>query len=152
MNNEENKTNIKELLENDGKFIGTTCGVSMRPMIISGRDVVVIEKKKERLKPLDVAFYMRNDRDYVLHRVLKAVDKGYIIRGDNCYSDEKVREEDVIGVLTQYFKKDKPIMMDDKKYLRYVKRRLFWYKPRRFFVIIKSYLRAIARRIIKGKK
>ena len=145
------KTNIKELLETEGRFVGMTSGVSMRPMIVSGRDVVVIEKKKGRLKPLDVALYMRNDKDYVLHRVLKVVEKGYIIRGDNCYSDEKVREEDVIGVLTQYFKKEKPIMMDDKNYLRYVKRRLRWYKPRRFFVILKSKLRAVAKRIIKGK-
>ena len=145
------KTNIKELLETEGRFVGMTSGVSMRPMIVSGRDVVVIEKKKGRLKPLDVALYMRNDKDYVLHRVLKVVEKGYIIRGDNCYSDEKVKEEDVIGVLTQYFKKEKPIMMDDKNYLRYVKRRLRWYKPRRFFVILKSKLRAVAKRIIKGK-
>ena len=145
------RTNIKTLLENEGRFVGTTSGVSMRPMIISGRDVVVIEKKTERLKPLDVALYVRKDETYVLHRVLRVTDSGYIIRGDNCYYDEVVKEEEVIGVLTQYFKKEKPIMMDDKKYLRYVKRRLFWYRPRRFFVLIKTKLRKIARRIIKGK-
>ena len=148
---EENKINIEELLKSSGKYIGTTVGVSMRPMIISGRDVVVIEKKTQRLKPMDVALYIRNGKDYVLHRVLKVTSDGYIIRGDNCYSDEIVKEDEVIGVLTQYFKKEKPIMMDDKKYLRYVKRRLFWYKPRRFFVILKSKLRNTARRIIKGK-
>lgn len=145
------KMNIKEVLQTQGQFVGTTSGVSMRPMIISGRDVVVIEKKTARLKPLDVALYMRNDRDYVLHRVLEVTESGYIIRGDNCYSDEIVKEEDVIGVLTQYFKKDKPIMMDDKKYLRYVRRRLKFYKPRRFFVRVKSKIRRVAKRIIKGK-
>lgn len=145
------KTDIKTLLETEGRYVGTTAGTSMRPMIISGRDVVVIEKKTQKLKPYDVALYMRRDKDYVLHRVLKVTEKGYIIRGDNCYYDEIVKEEDVIGVLTQYFKKEKPIMVDDKKYLRYVKRRLFWYKPRRFFVIIKIKLRKLARRIIKGK-
>ncbi|MBE5742482.1 MAG: hypothetical protein E7360_04070 [Clostridiales bacterium] len=147
----EGKMNIKELLETEGQYVGTTVGVSMRPMIVSGRDVVVIKKKTERLKPYDVALYMRGEKDYVLHRVLKVVEKGYVIRGDNCYSDEHVREELVIGVLTQYFKKEKLIEMTDKKYLRYVKRRLFWYKPRRFFVKIKSKLRAIARKIIKGR-
>lgn len=147
----ENKIDIKTLLEQDGRYVGTTMGVSMLPMIKSGRDVVVIEKKAQRLKPYDVALYMRNDKEYILHRVLKVVEKGYIIRGDNCYYDEKVKEEDVIGVLTQYFKKEKPIMTDDKKYLRYVKRRLFWYKPRRFFVLTKTKLRRLARRIIKGK-
>ena len=145
------KIDIKTLLQTEGRFVGTTMGVSMRPMIISGRDVVVVEKKKERLKPLDVALYMRNDKDYILHRVLKVTENGYIIRGDNCYKDEIVKEEDVIGVLTQYFKKERPIFMDDKKYLRYVKRRLFWYKPRKFFVITKQKFRKVAKRIIKGK-
>ena len=145
------KIDIKTLLQTEGRFVGTTMGVSMRPMIISGRDVVVVEKKKERLKPFDVALYMRNDKDYILHRVLKVTENGYIIRGDNCYKDEIVKEEDVIGVLTQYFKKERPIFMDDKKYLRYVKRRLFWYKPRKFFVITKQKLRKVAKRIIKGK-
>ena len=145
------RTDIKTLLETEGRFVGTTSGVSMRPMIISGRDVVVIEKKTQRLKLLDVALYMRNNKDYVLHRVLEVTDSGYIIRGDNCYYNEVVKEEEVIGVLTQYFKKEKPIMVEDKKYLRYVKRRLFWYRPRRFFVLIKLKLRKVARRIIKGK-
>ncbi len=145
------RTDIKTLLETEGRFVGTTAGVSMRPMIISGRDVVVIEKKMHRLKPLDVALYMRNNKDYVLHRVLEVTSSGYVIRGDNCYYDEIVKEEDVIGVLTQYFKKEKPVMVEDKKYLRYVKRRLFWYKPRKFFVLIKLKLKKVAKRIIKGK-
>ena len=145
------KTNIKELLEKEGRFVGTTVGISMRPMILSGRDVIVVDKKTQRLKPLDVALYMRGDKDYVLHRVLKVTDTGYIIRGDNCYYDEVVKEEDVIGVLTEYFKKEKSIKMDDKKYLRYVKRRLFWYKPRRVIVITKIKVKRFLRKILKGK-
>lgn len=146
------RTNIKELLEKDGTYVGLTEGVSMRPMIVSGRDVVVIEKKTQRLKEMDVALYMRKDKDYVLHRVIKVVEKGYIIRGDNCYSDEKVKEEDVIGVLTQYFHKETPVDLTSKKYLRYVKRRVKNYKIRRFFVLTKVKIYRIAKRIIKGKK
>ena len=146
------KTNIKELLEKDGTYVGLTEGVSMRPMIVSGRDVVVIEKKTQRLKEMDVALYMRKDKDYVLHRVIKVVEKGYIIRGDNCYSDERVKEEDVIGVLTQYFHKETPVDLTSKKYLRYVKRRIKNYKIRRFFVLTKVKIYRIAKRIIKGKK
>lgn len=145
------KTNIKELLDSGGKYVGMTSGVSMLPMIESGKDVVVIEKKTQRLKPLDVALYMRNGKDYVLHRVLEVTEDGYIIRGDNCYNDEIVKEDEVIGVLTQYFKGEKPIMMDDKKYLRYVNRRLRYYKIRRFFVLTFAKVKAFARRIIKGK-
>ena len=82
MNSE--KTGIKDLIERDGRFVGVTSGFSMRPMIKSGRDVVVIEKKKDRLNPLDVALYIRGD-SLILHRVLSVTNDGYIMRGDNCY-------------------------------------------------------------------
>ena len=71
------KLNLKELMQTEGRFVGTTSGVSMLPMIKSGRDVVVIEKKTERLKPWDVALYTRGD-SYVLHRVISVTDFGYL--------------------------------------------------------------------------
>ena len=90
---------IEELIETEGKYVGPTVGVSMLPMLKSGRDSVVIEKKQARLKPLDVALYKRGEK-YVLHRVIETREGGYVIRGDNCYADELVPEEAVFGVLT----------------------------------------------------
>ena len=63
------KIDIKGILSSEGRYVGTTVGVSMLPMIRSGKDVIVVDKKTERLKPYDVALYMRGDA-YVLHRVL----------------------------------------------------------------------------------
>lgn len=138
---------IEELLQTEGKYVGPTSGVSMLPMLKSGRDSVVIMPKTERLKPWDVALYKRGD-DYVLHRVIRQTDDGYIIRGDNCYSDEKIKEERVIGVLTEYFKAEKRVQLDDPKYLRYVKRRIKNYKLRRFFFLIKSKAKNAVKRIL----
>ncbi len=138
---------IEELLQTEGKYVGPTSGVSMLPMLKSGRDSVVIMPKTERLKPWDVALYKRGD-DYVLHRVIRQTDDGYIIRGDNCYSDEKIKEERVIGVLTEYFKAEKRVQLDDPKYLRYVKRRIKNYKLRRFFFRIKSKAKNAVKRIL----
>ena len=144
--------NIEELLLTEGKYVGPTFGVSMLPMLKSGRDSVVIYPKKSRLSIYDVALYKRGD-DYVLHRVIGLTDSGYIIRGDNCYSDENVSEERVIGVLTEYFKKDKRIALTDKKYMRYVKRRVKYYPIRRFFVLTKLKIRGFAAKILRrGKK
>lgn len=125
---------IEDVLAQNGQYIGPTVGVSMLPMLKSRRDTVVIRAKTERLQPLDVALYKRGDA-YVLHRVLKTTENGYVIRGDNCYQDENVPEEAVIGVLTEFFRKGKHIFITDKKYIRYVKRRVRYYKPRRFFVL-----------------
>ena len=127
---------IEEVLLLQGKYVGPTVGVSMQPLLQTHRDTVVIASKTERLKPLDVALYKRGE-DYVLHRVLEVTDWGYIIRGDNCYSDERIKEDAVIGVLTEFFRKGKHVSCDDKKYLRYVYRRLKTYPIRRVYVRVK---------------
>lgn len=110
---------IEELIGSEGRYVGPTVGVSMLPMLKTGRDSVVIVKKEARLRPLDVALYKR---------------------GDNCYSDEKIPESAVFGVLKEYFRKNRHIdCATDEKYLRYAKRRVKNYRLRRFFVL--PYLR-----------
>lgn len=149
---------IEEVLAAEGKYVGPTVGVSMLPMLKTRRDSVIIRQKDGRLKKWDVALYKRGDA-YILHRVLEVTPTGYIIRGDNCYEDEIVPEEAILGVLTEFYRKDKHIACTDEKYLRYVKRRLKWYKPRRFFVSCKRKIRRLLgkakrlfKRIFGGKK
>ena len=103
------KQTIEEVLRDKGVYIGPTVGVSMLPMLKNRRDTIVVKAKTERLKPLDVALYKRGDT-YILHRVLEVTESGYIIRGDNCYSDEIVPEGAVIGVLTEFFRKGKHLI------------------------------------------
>lgn len=136
---------IEELLQSTGVYVGPTVGVSMLPMLKNRRDTVVIKKKTEPLQPLDVVLYKRGN-DYVLHRVLQQTEDGYLIRGDNCYNDERVTEEQVIGVLTEFFRKGKHVYCADKKYLRYAKRRVRSYPFRRFFVLLKLKIRSIFRK------
>ena len=136
---ETKKLTIEELIAEEGKYVGPTVGVSMLPMLKSGRDSVVIVKKEAQLKPLDVALYKRGEK-YVLHRVISVIEGGYIIRGDNCYTDEKIPESAVFGVLSEYFRENERIdCATDEKYLRYAKRRVKNYRLRRFFVL--PYLR-----------
>ncbi len=140
---------IEDVLLTNGQYVGPTAGVSMLPMLKNRRDTIVVNKKTERLKPLDVALYKRGEQ-YILHRVLKVTDTGYIIRGDNCYADEIVPEEAVIGVLTEFFRKDKHIVCEsDKKYHRYVKNRLKTYKFRRFWVRLKAKCINLAKKILR---
>ena len=140
------KFTIERVLEEKGVYIGPTVGISMLPMLKQRRDTIVVRPKTERLKRLDVALYKRGEA-YVLHRVLETKDGYYIIRGDNCYADEIVPEETVIGVLTEFFQKGKHFYCTDEKYIRYAEKRLKTYKFRRFFVRIKRKLGAIKRKI-----
>lgn len=141
------KYKIEEILAEQGVYVGPTVGVSMLPMLKNRRDTIVVRPKTERLKPLDVALYKRGDA-YVLHRVLTPVEDGYIIRGDNCYSDEHIPEDDVFGVLTEFFRKNKHIYCTNKKYLRYAKNRVKNYPTRRFFVRLKWKIKAGAKKIL----
>ncbi len=148
MNAGKEKWKIEDVLKEKGVYIGPTVGVSMLPMLKNRRDTIVVKPKTERLKRLDVALYKRGE-DYVLHRVLGGVDGGYIIRGDNCYADENVPEDAVIGVLTEFFRKDKHILCTDEKYIRYAERRIKTYKTRRFFVRIKGKIRAFGGKVLR---
>ncbi len=139
---------IEEILAVKGKYIGPTVGISMEPMLKQRRDTIVVEKKSERLKRLDVALYKCGD-GYVLHRVIQPIEGGYIIRGDNCYADEIVPENAVIGVLTEFFRKNKHVYCTDKKYLAYAERRLKRYKFRRFFVQIKIKFKSLVKKILQ---
>ena len=146
MDNQE-KLKIEEVLLLNGKYIGPTVGVSMLPLLKNRRDTVVVQAKTERLKPLDVALYKRGDA-YVLHRVIAVKEGGYIIRGDNCYSDENIPEDWVIGVLTEFFRKGKHIFCADEKYIKYAQNRVKTYKIRRFFVMIKCKAKAVVKKIL----
>lgn len=148
MDNASEKQKIEEVLSTNGKYVGPTVGISMLPMLKNRRDTVVIKPKTEKLKRLDVALYKRGD-DYVLHRVLQPTDTGYIIRGDNCYSDENVKEDAVIGVLTEFFRKGKHVVCTDEKYIRYANRRIKTYKFRRFFVHIKCKIKSAVKKIVR---
>lgn len=132
------------LLERDGKFVYKTRGVSMLPMLHENRDLVVIERPTGRLKPGDVAMYRRGPQ-YVLHRVLEVRPHDYVIRGDNTYVLETgITDDDVIGVLTSFVRKGRPVSVSDKGYLRYVR---FWqaiYPVRRVAVLGYRKLRGFA--------
>lgn len=148
---EEKPSSIEEIIEKEGYYVGPTSGVSMRPMLKTHRDTVVIKKKDGRLRPLDVALYKRGDA-YVLHRVLSAREDGYIIRGDNCYADERVAEEQVLGVLTEFYRKKKHYLCTDEKYLKYVHRRLKTYPVRRVFVRLFRWGKRVIKKLLRWEK
>ena len=145
---ENQKLKIEDVLAEKGVYIGPTVGVSMLPLLKNRRDTIVVRPKMERLKPLDVALYKRGEA-YVLHRVLEPIEGGYLIRGDNCYADERVPEQAVIGVLTEFFRKGKHIYCTDKAYMRYSRWHVKTYRLRRAFVLFKNWTIRLLRKIYR---
>lgn len=110
---------IAQLLSEEGRFVGTTSGVSMEPLFSDRRDTIIVLKNEKRLKKYDVPLYRRGE-EYILHRVIRVLPDSYIIRGDNCEEKEfGIRDEDVLGVLVAFYRKDKYYTVDSKLYKMY---------------------------------
>ncbi len=107
-----------------GNFVIHPHGVSMWPMVRNGVDSLVINPVEGRLKKYDIPLYKDNRGRYVVHRIIKVTEEGYVICGDGLYEIEyDITDKNIIGVVTGYFRKEKYRHCDDKRYLRYVH---FW--------------------------
>ncbi len=113
---------LEEALLENKIFIGKTEGDSMYPMLVEGRDTVIITPPKFPLKKLDVPVY-RRDSHYTMHRIVKVTKKGYIICGDNrSHLERDIKDEDIVGVLFAFYREGQYIECTDSEYLKYSKR------------------------------
>lgn len=91
---------IRLVLDSGGEFTIFPKGTSMLPLIVQGRDSVTLVKREGDLRKGDIAFYLRDNGQYVLHRVIKAKNGQYIMCGDNQLSPETgIENRHIIGIV-----------------------------------------------------
>lgn len=114
---------IEQELEERGRALIQTVGVSMEPLLHNRKSTVVIQRAPEKLKKYDVVFYKRPNGEYVLHRVIKVREKDYLICGDNGLEREPVSREGIIGIMTGFYPEvdDLFVSVGDEKYRKYVR-------------------------------
>ena len=113
---------FEQTLQTEGVLFYRIEGVSMQPMLRQKRDTVVVRQPQGRLSKLDIALYRRPSGKYVLHRVVRVLPEGYIIRGDNCFFDETdITDREIIGVLTAFVRKGKERKASDRAYRLYAR-------------------------------
>ena len=101
---------IRMVLESGGEFRIYPKGTSMLPLIRAGIDSVVLTKPTGRLKQGDIAFYLRDNGAYVLHRIIRVDADGYTLCGDNQIVPEKgIADRHIIGVVTRIYRGEKPV-------------------------------------------
>lgn len=127
---------IEDILEKEGYYISTSVGNSMLPFLRDRKDTIVIQKRAQ-YKKFDVVLYKRNG-NYVLHRIIKVFPETFHIRGDNCYYDEYVKHNEIIGVMVECYRGEKKVKLDAIAYKIYVYLRVYLYSIRRIFNRIKS--------------
>lgn len=150
MNTQDDLKNADAALRENEEIAALTSGISMRPMLREHKDIVIIRRADKKLKRNDVPLYSRPNSDkFVLHRILKVTDGGYIIRGDNLYFNEFVKDEQIIGVLKAFYRSGKYYDCEKstayKLYKVYVRlsypfRRLWKFKIRPVLSRIKHFL------------
>jgi len=142
--------NFEEYIKTNGYIVYTNVGGSMLPLLREGRDLMVIEKINKPLKFFDAVLFRRPNikgrGEYVLHRIVKCNKDGtYYIIGDNCYTGEVVKEENILGLLSRIKRGKKEINCESISHKIYV---YLWYLtyPIRFCIHI---VWAIIRKIFK---
>lgn len=114
-------SSFEEILARDGRLVYTNVGDSMEPLIRQGRDLLVIERRRGRLRKYDVPLYRRDSGQYVLHRVLRVREDDYVLCGDNRWSREYgVTDRHILGVLTAVIRDGKELPVTDRRYRLYV--------------------------------
>lgn len=139
---------LEESLKQNGIYITLTKGDSMNPMLVEGRDKVVIVPPKFPLKKYDVPVY-RKLGHYTMHRIVKVTKNGYIICGDNrAVLERNVREEDIVGMLDGFYQGDRYIDRQDKEFLKYGIDAVRTLPKRRVISFVKRAVRKV-KRIVK---
>ncbi|MBE7033191.1 MAG: hypothetical protein E7406_03080 [Ruminococcaceae bacterium] len=140
---------LEESLKQKGIYVTVTKGDSMNPMLVEGRDRVVVVPPEFPLKKYDIPVY-RKMGHYTMHRIVKVTKNGYIICGDNRGVLEKnVREEDIVGMLDGIYQGDKYIDRHDKEFLQYGIDAVKNLPKRRLKYFIKRVVRKIKRTVKK---
>ena len=116
---------IEDIIEKEGYYISTSVGNSMLPFLRDRKDTIVIQKR-EQYKKFDVVLYKRKG-NYVLHRIIKVLPETFHIRGDNCYYDEYVKHNEIIGVMVECYRGEKKVNLDGFYYKYYAKKTVYLY-------------------------
>lgn len=120
--NSEKKRSYEEILSSGDTLVYTNVGRSMMPLLRQRRDLLIIEKKPPgRLKKYDVPLYKRGNK-YILHRIVKVTEDGYVIIGDNnIFYEYDIKDDQILGVLTGFVRNDPAG----------IERFMFWKKDRK---------------------
>lgn len=125
-------------------------GYSMYPLLVPGRDKVLIEQiSTERLRRGDVVLYRRKSGILVLHRIWKHDSKGFYMVGDNQTRIEgPLKPQQIKGKMTGIIRNGRQISAEDWRY-RLVSGLWLWLRPARPYI---SKTAAWVKGAVKSKK
>lgn len=134
---------IRLVLESGGEFRMYPRGTSMLPLLVEGRDSVVLVIPDKELRRGDIIFYRRENGQYVLHRIVGVEPDGFVLCGDNQTVLERgIGASQVIGVVKDIFRGEQRVRQEEIGYRCYL---ILW----RSFLLRRIYFKL--RRIFHGR-
>ncbi len=95
-------------------------GTSMLPMLRQGIDTVVLKKAPDVLKKYDLPLYLRENGQFVLHRVVRVKKDSYVMCGDNQWIREcGIKNKNILAIATGFYREDTFVSCDDRDYKKY---------------------------------
>lgn len=143
---------LRVQLNNGGRADLVVTGVSMYPMLRNRRDRVTLIPAPELCKKADIILYRRQSGQYVLHRIVRVKDGGYICCGDNQAEIEPVDHSQVIAVVDGFTRKGKAYSLDHRGYRMYL---FFWvelFPLRQVYIRLRHALGRLRRKLLKKEK
>lgn len=149
-------SNLRRELKEGRAVITFTTGTSMEPLLHDKRKPnathVLVVPVTGPLSVGDMPFVQITDEKYMIHRIIRIEEEDgqriYITRGDNCIGCERILPEQILGVVTEIYEKQRKICITDKRYLRYVKRRMRSYPLRRRMASLRRVASKIKRKLL----
>ena len=111
---------IRLQLENGGRARLTVTGSSMMPLFRNRRDTVELIPVSRKQERGQIILYRRESGQFVLHRIVKLTDTGYICCGDNEANPEPVNHGQLLAVVDGYTRKGKKGSLNSFGYRFYV--------------------------------
>ncbi|MCR5576943.1 MAG: S24/S26 family peptidase [Oscillospiraceae bacterium] len=142
-----------EELEKNGFYFSVPHGVSMWPLVLNKQGILEIHRLERPARRYDFVLYSYGGEQGILHRVLHVREKDYVIAGDNCWRKEYVPKENVVGIVTRFYRKGKWYEVTDPRYLLYVHLWTDFFFIRRPLLYLRDRLKrcaAIAKRKLLG--
>lgn len=90
---------VEAELEDCGSARIRVKGWSMQPMIMNMRDDVLIDKRNDRVPVIGDICLFRYNGNYILHRYKYSEGDIMVMQGDNLFTFERCRLNDVVGIV-----------------------------------------------------
>ncbi len=99
---------IEQPLKEGKEAAFTVRGNSMWPLLLSGRDKVVV-KKFDEYRKYDIVLYRRESGNYVLHRIVGKKGNAFVLAGDGETEKEyPIYPEQILAKAVSVVRKEKP--------------------------------------------